>query len=35
MKLKKLSIPYAIWILFFIVFPLFLIVYYSITTGSL
>lgn len=35
MKLKKLSIPYAIWILFFIVFPLFLIVYYSVTTGSL
>lgn len=35
MKLKKLSIPYAIWIVFFIVLPLFLIVYYSVTTGSL
>lgn len=34
MKFKKYSIPYSLWLLVFIVIPLFLVIYYAFTTGD-
>lgn len=34
MKFKRYSIPYSLWLLVFIVIPLFLVIYYAFTTGD-